>query len=287
MDNENKQGKKMNKIMNIAALVMDEELQSREEINEQTVSDYAEALEGGAEFPAVLVYFDGIHYYLADGYHRAHAHKRINRVSILCDVVNGTKRDGILRSTGVNKDHGMRPTHADKRKSVMTLLDDFEWEGMSNTQIAKHCGVSVSFVANLRNSAGKQNTETVKYKAPSGEVMEKKKAPGRPAKEKVPELKAPIESGKEEESFDARDALIEQLTKENDNLTMDLALAHMGGTEEQQGEAREVMNGLREEVRILNIELVAVKQSRDTFQQENSQLKQQCASYQRQLKKLG
>lgn len=277
----------MNKIMNIAALVMDEQLQSREEINEQTVSDYAEALEGGAEFPAVLVYFDGIHYYLADGYHRAHAHKRINKVSILCDVVNGTKRDGILRSTGVNKDHGMRPTHADKRKSVMTLLDDFEWEGMSNTQIAKHCGVSVSFVANLRNSTGKQNAETVKYKAPSGEVMEKKKAPGRPAKEKEPELKAPVEAPKEEESFDARDALIEQLTKENDDLTMDLALAHIGGTEQEQAEAREIVNGLREEIRILKIELVTVKQSRDTFQSENSQLKAQCASYQRQLKKLG
>ena len=278
----------MNKIMNIGALVMDERLQSRAEINEQTVSEYAEALEDGAEFPAVLVYFDGIHYYLADGYHRAHAHKRIDKVSILCDVVNGTLRDAILRSTGVNKDHGMRPTHADRRKSVMTLLDDLEWEGMSNTQIAKHCGVSVSFVANLRNSAGKQNTDTVKYRAPSGEVLEKKKAPGRPAKEKEPELKEPAKQPEAKpEEFDPRNELIEHLTKENDQLTMNLALAHMGGTEQEQVEAREVMNGLREEVRILKIELVSVKQSRDTFQQENSQLRQQCASYQRQLKKLG
>ena len=278
----------MNKIMNIGALVMDERLQSRAEINEQTVSEYAEALEDGAEFPAVLVYFDGIHYYLADGYHRAHAHKRIDKVSILCDVVNGTLRDAILRSTGVNKDHGMRPTHADRRKSVMTLLDDLEWEGMSNTQIAKHCGVSVSFVANLRNSAGKQNTDTVKYRAPSGEVLEKKKAPGRPAKEKEPELKEPAKQPEAKpEEFDPRNELIEHLTKENDQLTMNLALAHMGGTEQEQVEAREVMNGLREEVRILKIELVSVKQSRDTFQQENQQLKNQCASYQRQLKKLG
>lgn len=277
----------MNKIMNIGAIVLDEKLQSRAEINEDTVSEYTESIEDGVEFPPVLVYFTGITYYLTDGYHRMHAHKRAGKVSILCEVVNGTFRDAVLRSTSVNQSHGMRRTYADRRKSVMTLLDDVQWEGMSNTQIAKHCGVSVSFVANLRNSVGKQNTETVKYKAPSGEMMEKKKAPGRPVKEKVPELKAPVEAAKEEESFDARDALIEQLTKENDDLTMDLALAHMGGTEQEQAEAREVMDGLREEVRILRIELVAVKQSRDTFQQENSQLKQQCASYQRQLKKLG
>ena len=68
---------------------------------------------------------------------------------------------------------------------------------------------------------------------------------------------------------------------------MNLALAHMGGTKEQQNEAREVMNTLRETIRVLEIELAAVKQSRDTFQSENAQLKQQVMMQQRQLKKLG
>jgi FtsZ-binding cell division protein ZapB len=44
---------------------------------------------------------------------------------------------------------------------------------------------------------------------------------------------------------------------------------------------------MREEIRVLKIELVSVKQSRDTFQSENAQLKQQVAMQQRQLKKLG
>jgi hypothetical protein len=42
---------------------------------------------------------------------------------------------------------------------------------------------------------------------------------------------------------------------------------------------------VRETVRVLEIELAAVKQSRDTFQSENSQLKQQIQIQQRQLKK--
>jgi uncharacterized ParB-like nuclease family protein len=274
----------MNKVMNIGALVMDERLQSRTEINEGTVSEYAEAILEGADFPPVLVCFDGINYYLTDGYHRLLAHKRAEKVSILCNVVQGTLRDAVFHSTGVNTAHGMRRTYADKRKAVMTLLDDFEWEGMSNGQIAKHCHVSPTFVSDLRKGAGKDTGDTVKYTSPSGKVMEKKKAPGRAAKE--PELKEPAKQEQPKaEEYDPRDELIEHLTKENDELTMNLALAHMGGTEEEQIEAREIINALREEVRVLRIELAAVKQSRDTFQSENQQLKQQVSMQQRQLKK--
>jgi ParB-like chromosome segregation protein Spo0J len=275
----------MNKVMNIGALVLDEKLQSRIEIDEAAVSDYSENIKAGDEFPPVLVYFDGINYYLTDGYHRYHAHKRADKVSILCSVVNGTFRDAVLHATGVNAKHGMRRTHADKRKAVMTLLDDFEWSDWSNAEIARQCGVSPTFVANLRDSGGPAE---VKYKTAGGNIATKAKAPGRAAKEpapKEPELKEKASEPKVED-YDARDELIAHLTKENDELTMNLALAHLGGTEAEQAEAREVMNAVREELRVLKIELAAVKQSRDAFQSENQQLKAQCASYQRQLKKL-
>lgn len=274
----------MNKVLNIGALVLDQKLQSRTEINEQTIEDYADAIKLGDEFPPVLVYFDGVHYYLTDGYHRYHAHKKAEKVSILCSVVNGTFRDAVLHATSVNAKHGMRRTHADKRKAVMTLLDDFEWSDWSNAEIARQCGVSPTFVANLRDSGGPAE---VKYKTSGGNVATKTKAPGRAAKE--PELKEPAKQEQAEpkaEEFDPRDELIEHLTKENDELTMNLALAHMGGTEEQQSEAREIINGLREEVRVLKIELVAVKQSRDAYQRENAQLKRQVQMQKRQLEKM-
>lgn len=270
----------MNKVLNIGALILDQKLQSRTEINEQTIEDYADAIKLGDEFPAVLAYFDGVHYYLTDGYHRYHAYKKAGKVSILCEVVNGTFRDAVLHATGVNSKHGMRRTHADKRKAVMTLLDDFEWSDWSNAEIARQCGVSPTFVAGLRDSGG---PDEVKYKTSGGKVTTKAKAPGRTAKE--PELKEPQDQPKED--YDPRDELIEHLTKENSDLTMNLALAHMGGTEEQQNETREIINTLRETVRVLEIELAAVKQSRDTFQSENQQLKAQVMMQQRQLKKLG
>lgn len=272
----------MNKVMNIGALVMDERLQSRTEINEETVSDYADAIGTGAEFPAVLVYFDGINYYLTDGYHRVLAHKRAQKVSILCDVVHGTMRDAILHSTGVNAKHGMRRTYADKRKAVMTLLDDFEWSDWSNAEIARRCGVSAPFVASLRDSGG---ATEVKYKTPSGNVATKAKAPGRQAKEKEPELKGPEIVPMQPEQDDQNQEAIDMLLAENEELKARVAVVAMDGTPEEKQAATDMINELREELRITKIELNAVKQSRDQYQSENSQLKKQVMSMQRQLKK--
>ena len=274
----------MNKVMNIGALVMDERLQSRTEINEGTVSEYAEAILDGADFPPVLVYFDGISYYLTDGYHRLLAHKRAEKVSILCSVVQGTLRDAVFHSTGVNTDHGMRRTYADKRKAVMTLLDDFEWEGMGNGQIAKHCHVSPTFVSDLRKGVGKDTGDTVKYTSPSGKVMEKKKAPGRAPKE--PELKEPAKQDQPTDTNDDQNQeAIDMLLAENEELKARVAVVAMEGTPEEKQAATEMINELREELRITKIELNAVKQSRDQYQSENSQLKKQVLSMQRQQKK--
>lgn len=272
----------MNKVMNVGALVMDGRLQSRTEISEETVADYAEALKGGAEFPPVLVYFDGVNYYLTDGYHRAHAHKRADKVSILCDVVQGTLRDAILHSTGVNAKHGMRRTYADKRKAAMTLLDDFEWSQWSSSEIARRCGVSPTFVSSLRESGAPSE---VKYKKASGEVAVKAKAPGRPSKEKEPELKGPEVIPPHAEKEDHNQEAIDMLLAENEELKARVAVAGMDATPEEKQAATALINELREELRITKIELTAVKQSRDQYQSENSQLKKQVLSMQRQLKK--
>lgn len=272
----------MNKVMNVGALVMDGRLQSRTEISEETVADYAEALKGGAEFPPVLVYFDGVNYYLTDGYHRAHAHKRADKVSILCDVVQGTLRDAILHSTGVNSKHGMRRTYADKRKAVMTLLDDFEWSQWSSSEIARRCGVSPTFVSSLRESGAPSE---VKYKKASGEVAVKAKAPGRPSKEKEPELKGPEIIPPHAEKEDHNQEAIDMLLAENEELKARVAVAGMDATPEEKQAAAAMIDELREELRITKIELTAVKQSRDQYQSENSQLKKQVLSMQRQLKK--
>ena len=272
------------KVMNLAALVLDPRLQSRVEINEDTVAEYANDIEAGDQFPPVIVFFDSTHFYLADGYHRYYGHKRSGRVSIQCEVINGTIRDAIYYSTAVNAKHGMRRSYADRRKAVMILLEDFEWSLKSNTEIAKHVGVSVSFVSNLRNTNGKM-PEKVQYTTPSGEVKTREKNTGRPAKVKEEPLKEEPVAEEPVNKFDAHDELIATLTKENAELTQQLAVSGMEGTEEEKQAASELIADLTEQLRIAEIEIVSLKGSRDRFQNECAQLKKQVAAQQRQLKK--
>ncbi len=75
------------------------------------------------------------------------------------------------------------------------------------------------------------------------------------------------------------------LLAENEELKARVAVVAMEGTPEEKQAATALIDELREELRITKIELAAVKQSRDQYQSENSQLKKQVLSMQRQLKK--
>ncbi|QXD15805.1 hypothetical protein GQ464_002330 [Rhodocaloribacter litoris] len=61
-----------------------------------------------------------------------------------------SRRDAILHSVGANAEHGLRRTGADKRRAVMTLLQDEEWRRWSDREIARRCRVSHPFVAKMR-----------------------------------------------------------------------------------------------------------------------------------------
>ena len=80
---------------------------------------------------------------------------------------------------------------------------------------------------------------------------------------------------------DEKQETIEFLVAENEKLSDQLAT--QGATNPEL--AAQTIADLREEIKLLTIELKSVKISRDQFQSENAQLKKQVASYQRQLKK--
>lgn len=123
--------------------------QPRTELNEETVAEYAEAMAKGDPFPPVDIYYDGSNNWLADGFHRWHAAKQAGK-TLLCNQYQGSRRDAILHSVGANSKHGLRRSNADKRRSVLTLLNDSEWVQMSDVWIAEQCGVSSMFVGKVR-----------------------------------------------------------------------------------------------------------------------------------------
>jgi hypothetical protein len=138
-------------VIEVSKIRIDGGTQSRAAINEQTVAEYAEAMEDPRTvFPPVVAYYDGRDYWLADGFHRVEAWKRIGRVEVPAEVRQGDRRAAVLHSCAANAAHGLRRTNDDKRRAVMTLLEDAEWSQWSNREIARRCGVHYNFVGKLR-----------------------------------------------------------------------------------------------------------------------------------------
>jgi ParB-like nuclease domain len=134
-------------MLDISKIRLDGGTQSRMNIDEATVSEYAEAmLDPITPFPPVLVYHDGTDYWLADGFHRVAAWQRIGRSDIPVDIRGGDQRTAILASLAANWRNGLRRTNDDKRRAVLTLLQDPEWSQWPQGKIAEACRVSREFV---------------------------------------------------------------------------------------------------------------------------------------------
>ena len=85
-------------LLDISKIRIDRGTQARSKIDDNRVSHYATRMREGDVFPPVTVHFDGLEYYLSDGFHRYHAIRRVNRDkknigAIKVEVINGTLRD--------------------------------------------------------------------------------------------------------------------------------------------------------------------------------------------------
>lgn len=123
--------------------------QPRVAIDQAVVDEYADDYGNGKNLPPVVVFFDGANYWLADGFHRYWANRKINCNHIFAEVHQGTRRDAIFYSVGANADHGLRRSNDDKRKAVLTLLQDSEWSRKTQDEIAQACRVSLRLVNKL------------------------------------------------------------------------------------------------------------------------------------------
>lgn len=138
-------------MIEIAKIRTDGGTQSRAEISQETVSEYAEAMrDPETVFPPAIVYYDGREYWLADGFHRVEAWREVGRVEIPAEVRQGDRRQAILHSCAANSAHGLRRTNADKKRAIWTLLEDPEWSQWSDREIARRVRVHHGTVAKYR-----------------------------------------------------------------------------------------------------------------------------------------
>jgi hypothetical protein len=137
--------------LQLDVLILDADIQPRETMSNTLIREYAALYRDGFPLPPITVFHDGADYWVADGFHRRTAALEAGLSEIPVDIEVGTKREAMLYSCGANK-HGKARTPEDKRRAIRRLLADPEWQGWSNVEIARHCGVAQSLVAKVRQS---------------------------------------------------------------------------------------------------------------------------------------
>lgn len=280
----------MTQRLNIELIRIDGGTQSRVAISESMVSEYCELLKDDVTLPAVIVFFDGAAYWLADGFHRYHAHTKAGYGNIEVEVRKGTLAEAKLFSYAANQSHGLRRTNEDKRKAVQGMLADFgDW---SDRAIAKHVGVAHTFVAAIRTpSIGerqKANKETSAERQLTQKANEWSRTPPPTRNDpRTTSLKVQSEATQNvaPELIEAQHTIVE-LAQEVEQLRDRLAVESMDVSDEAKTEAAETIATLRAQIKTLEAEIDAMRISRDTFQRENAELKKQINSLNRQIKKL-
>jgi len=125
-------------------------MQSRATIDKDHIADLVETLKDRKKLPPIEVYKDPCDktLWLADGFHRVLAHQEAGKRSIKAEIHKGCKADAMWHSAGSNLTHGLRRNNADKHKAVEMALKVRPTS--SDQLIADHCGVSNTFVSQIR-----------------------------------------------------------------------------------------------------------------------------------------
>ncbi len=289
-------------MIELSKICIDGGTQPRAKLNQETVDEYAEAYKSGTSLPPVTLFFDGASYWMADGFHRYFGAKAAGKKRIAEDITPGTLRDAILYSLSANSRHGLKRSNADKRKAVLTLLDDAEWSKWSNEKIAATCAVSPHTVADIKKShSANAESECISHSANAelkpGEVTYTTRH-GKPAtmntanigkpKSKAKSIdEAPAPNPEQQEPDQPEYTPLDEALDTIAGLQDQLALANSGDlSDEDKCQASDLISRLREEVRVLTLKLKAVTASRDQYQTENGELKKQIARQRREIDKL-
>jgi hypothetical protein len=273
------------KKIEISAIRIDGGTQARLKLDHNVVKEYAECMKDGDKFPPVTVFYDGSEYWLANGFHRYFATKSNGELEIECEVKQGTLDDAVLYAFSADGRQGLSRSAEDNRNIIIRMIQHPVWGKWSNAEIAKHVGVSKMTVGRVKASLEKDKPAPTKkkYKDKHGnESTIETKNIGKTKEKKVT---------KEEPTTESDDQIVRELTdaltavsQENTLLKDKIAIGQWDASEIEKIDAEELIAELREQIRILEIDNKALRESRDTFQNRNSELMRTVKSLQNQLK---
>ena len=145
-----------NQTLPLGAIRTDGKTQARVQLDESAVDDYSASYSAKAPIPPVVVFFDGVECWLADGFHRFFAARKAGLNEINCHVHEGTKQDAVWFACAANATHGLRRTQRDKARAVELALRHEKGATLSDRQIADHVGVDHKTVARVRDDLARR-----------------------------------------------------------------------------------------------------------------------------------
>ena len=276
------------KKLNLDVIRLDGDTQPREKLDDERVDLYAENMKDGDKFPPIIVHHDGSNYWLSSGFHRYFATKKIGYASIECEVITGTLEDAQIYACGANAKSVLMPTAADNKRSVMRLMSLESSKNWTNAQIARHVGCSKMTVGRIKSSL-----EPKVQKAPADSKKTYTRKDGKEVTidtSKLSTKKAkPVEPPEEDERDHKIAELIDtinELNTENQRLKDAIAVGQWDASEIEKIDVQDTLSELREQIRVLEIDNHALRDSRDMFQNRNAELMKTVKSLQAKLKKL-
>jgi hypothetical protein len=283
------------KVVNVGLtkIRIDGNTQPRKKLYTDLIENYCEQMLDGAIFNPVVVFFDGLDYWLGDGFHRYHASKKAGYTEINAVVVNGTVNDAWDFSRGANSVHGMPRTPDELRDIVISVLVNPRHKGKVLREVAILCSTSHTTVAKIKKSLDLEEksklappptggTSKPKGGKPKGETTEPPATPSAPPPTSEPAL----------EEYDPEAEKISELSKDNEALSEEniklkdmLAVKTLPASEDAKLEVEETIATLRDKVKTLTRELETIKMQRNDFQIKNADLIAQVRYWKRQADK--
>lgn len=138
----------------LTQVIADKRYQPRVEMDNSIIAEYAEQMAAGDVFPPIRVIrmaSDG-KLYIADGFHRYYAAKKLRRQTIAVEIVkdNGTHTDILLECVKANNTHGLRRTNEDKHRAIEMILSEPAFAKLGNKKISVLALVSKSMVIDFK-----------------------------------------------------------------------------------------------------------------------------------------
>ena len=124
--------------------------QVRETLDQKTVDRYAELYAAGEKLPPLDVFFDGVDYWMAEGFHRHAGLEKNEATTAEIELHEGTKEDALWFATTANLKHGLPLKASDRRRAAEVVLLHPKGQGLSNREVARRVGCSDKTVASVR-----------------------------------------------------------------------------------------------------------------------------------------